>query len=114
MLDDYCLEMPGLGFLLFIFPVLLGIVLAAFLFFARRARFLASYSVCIPLFGASGGWSGMKAGLHLSQGYMYGTSQSWLSAHAFVLAFIIGCSLGIWIGAIAAFGVNRLIHRAAI
>lgn len=65
--------MAGLGFVLFILPVLAGIVIAAFLFFVRRVRFLASYSVCIPLFGALGGWIGMDAGAYMSRGYMYGT-----------------------------------------
>jgi hypothetical protein len=43
----------------------------------------ASYAVCIPLFGDLGGWLGMDAGKSLSMSYMYGLSQSWLSAHAF-------------------------------
>jgi hypothetical protein len=104
--------MAGLGFVLFILPVLAGIMIAAFLFSVRRVRFLASYSVCIPLFGALGGWIGMDAGVYLSRGYMYGTSQSWLSAHAFVLAFLIGYGVGISVGAIAGFGVNRLTRLA--
>lgn len=99
--------MAGIGFVFFILPMLAGVVIAAFLFFVRRVRFLASYSVCIPLFGALGGWIGMDVGVYFSRGYMYGTSQSWLSAHAFVLAFLAGYGVGISVGAIAGFGVNR-------
>ena len=105
--------MAGLGFVLFILPVLAGIVIAAFLLLVDRVRFLASYSVFIPLFGASGGWIGLDAGSYLSRGYLYGTSHSWLSAHAFVLAFLMGYCLGISVGAIAGFGVNRLARLVA-
>ena len=104
--------MAGLGFVVFILPVLAGIVIAVLLLLVDRVRFLASYSVCIPLFGALGGWIGVFAGAYLSRGYMYGTSHSWLSAHAFVLAFIVGYCLGISVGAIAGFGVNRLTRLA--
>jgi hypothetical protein len=100
--------MAGIGFVLFILPVLVGTVIAASLFFVRPVRFLASYSGCIPLFGSLGGWVGLGAGVHLSRGYMYGTSQSWLSAHAVVLAFLLGMFFGISVGGIAGFKVNRL------
>lgn len=104
--------MAGIGFVLFILPVLAGLVIAALLLLVDRVRFLASYSVCIPLFGALGGWIGLHAGAYLSRGYLYGTSDSWLSAHAFVLAFLMGYCLGISVGVLAGFGVNRLTRLA--
>ena len=119
MLDDHWREkerfgaMAGLGFVLFILPVLAGVVVAALLLLMDRVRFLASFSLCIPLFGATGGWTGLNAGSRLSQGYVLGTSHSWLSAHAFFLAFVIGYCLGIGVGAIAGLGINRLARLVA-
>lgn len=88
--------------------------LAAPLLLIDRVRFLASYSLCVPLFGASGGWIGLfDVGLRLSQGYMLGTSHYWLAAHAFVLALVIGYCLGMAVGAFAGLGINRLARLVA-
>jgi hypothetical protein len=93
--------MPGLGFILFILPPAIGMGIGLVCYFVHRLRFMAGYVAGIPLLGAVGGWLGMEAGLSLSRNYMYGLSQSWLSTHALVLAFLAGYALGIGLGAVA-------------
>jgi hypothetical protein len=105
--------MAGLGFFLFVLPSLAGIAIGAVLCLVRRLRFLASYAVCIPLFGDLGGWLGMDAGESLSMSYMYGLSQSWISAHVFLLAFLAGCVFGMGAGVVAGFCINRMNRRLA-
>jgi hypothetical protein len=102
--------MAGLGFVLFILPPLLGIVIGVVLCFMHRLRFLASYAVGIPVLGALGGWIGLDLGSSssLTRSYMYGLSQSWLSAHFTLLAFLAGYGLGISAGILAGSWMNRL------
>jgi hypothetical protein len=102
--------MAGIGFMLFIAPPLAGVSAGLLLLFADRLRFLAAYAFCAPLCGAIGGWYGLDVfvGSQVSSDYILGISHSWLSAHGFLLALLVGYCLGIGLGAIAGLGINRL------
>ena len=92
--------MAGLGVLLFVLPPFAGWIIAAALSLSPRLRFLASYAVSVPMLGAIDGFVGMNVGASsfFSLSYLYGTDQSWLAAHFFLLAFIAGYGIGMSAG----------------
>jgi Na+/H+-translocating membrane pyrophosphatase len=102
--------MAGLGFVFFVLPPIVGMIVGILLFFVRRLQFLVAYVMCIPLLGATGGWIGLNSGVVLSHRYIYGSSTSWFSAHIYVVAFTAGYVFGMTVGAIVSFSVNRLVH----
>jgi hypothetical protein len=108
--------MAGLGFLLFVFPALLGGFLAVFLSIFRRGRPFAPYALFVPLLGVVGAWKGLNAGFAWAdpylQSYMYGLSHSRMPADIRIFSgLLLGGIVGIATGALIGRGFNRLLRR---
>ena len=100
--------MPGVGFVLFVLPVLFGGgVGVVFLLLPRLKRF-AAYAFLIPIVGALGALAGSFAGAYAVTRVL--TSQTaWPSVTIFVLCFVLGAAMGSTCGALVAKQVSRLI-----
>jgi hypothetical protein len=107
---------PGFGFVLFIFPALVGTVVAAFLLYVPRLRFLAAYAALVPLFGALGLLGGIVGSMVVARPYYhryaYGLSKTtWPIWVLTILGILFGLGLGILLGALAGRTLNRTARR---
>jgi hypothetical protein len=71
---------PAFGFLFFILPVLLGVVVGVFFLFVTKLRFVAVYAVFVPLFAVLGLLSGFVGSAVVARPYFdryaYGLSKT--------------------------------------
>ena len=95
---------PLMGLFMFFIPVG-GLLLAVFLCFIKRLRFLATFAFFVPLLGSYSAVAGFWAmGLWLERA---GFHALWITLAA-LLGLLICGALGCAIGAVLAFGLNRL------
>ena len=95
--------MPGWGFILLIFPVLLGFLLASALFCFKRWWLLSIYAFLVPIGAGWGSWGGLLAvtSLHLEH-LMYFDQHP----HLAVATLFFGLTSGGLFGVAAAGGVG--------
>jgi hypothetical protein len=112
----------GLGLLviiLLILPIFAGIIFAVICLGLPSLRFMAAYSALIPMSGILGLIGGIIEGGHLAQPYAYryeyGLSQaSWPMWALPLVGMVAGAFVGASVGALSAFGINRLGRRVAL
>jgi ABC-type dipeptide/oligopeptide/nickel transport system permease subunit len=107
---------PGLGFVLFILPVLIGIAVSAPLLFVPRLRFIAAYALFIPLFGVLGLLGGFVGSVFLARPYFhrwaYGLSGTvWPAWAITIVGIVVGVAFGTVAGVLAGRTANRLARR---
>jgi hypothetical protein len=103
--------MPGIGFIIFVLPVLAGTVAGVVLSCIPSLRFLASYAVLVPLCGSWGAWHGDSAAINWS---LHHWTVGYLSAHPSsmtmveVLGLVVGATLGAAVAVCVAYGISRV------
>lgn len=100
--------MPGIGFVIFVLPVLIGLVLSALLCLSEKYRYLVVYLICMPFLGSVLGWYGLGLGTSYAHDYIYGVSHSWFASNAMFLGLVGGYIVGLGAGGLAGLALNRI------
>jgi hypothetical protein len=103
--------MPGVGFVLFVLPVLFGVAAGSVLLLVPRLRRFAAYAFLIPTGGALGALSGTIAGLYINRPSALTAKSVWPGVIILVLSFGLGGLIGVTSGALAAKLMNRFIRH---
>lgn len=105
--------MPGLGFVVFILPVLAGMFAGLLLCCVRRLRFLAVYAFLVPLCGSWAAFHADAAAIlwsrkHWTVGYLSAHPNSMTAVE--VLGFFAGTAIGIGAAVALGYGINRILR----
>lgn len=102
--------MPGVGFVLFVLPVLIGVAAGSVFLLVPRLRRFAAWAFLIPTGGALGALGGTIAGLYIGPSALTAKSV-WPGVIILVFSFGFGGVIGVTSGALAAKLMNRFIRH---
>ncbi len=102
--------MPGIGFVIFVLPVLVGFAAGLGMLLFPKLRRFAAYAILVPPLGAIGAWKGCDIAVNASQSYAL-ASRMQQATLILLFGFTLGGAIGSACGALVAKLMNMSFNR---